>query len=218
MTLRHPNILQFLGANTMDDKPFVVMPLLPHNAREFLRGHPDKDPLFILRDIALGLEYLHGRKICHGDLKGINVLVEESGRALLCDFGLTRLKADINSRTRSNNSPAVSGSRNWMAPELLTGSLPKPSTDIYALGMTIYEVCAFSLSQTDVHGLPQLYTDQVPLHLVAYGDFVELVFKQDVRPEQPEEDEFPNFTGSIWGLAEHCWQKNPKDRPTAQQI
>ncbi|KAJ7627321.1 kinase-like domain-containing protein [Roridomyces roridus] len=201
MTLRHPNILQFLGANTLDDKPFVVMPLLSYNARQFLRLRQDWDPPLILRDISLGLEYLHARKICHGDLKGINVLVEDSGRALLCDFGLTRIKADMTSRT-TTNSPVVSGSRNWMAPELLTGALPKPPTDIYSFGMTLYE----------------LYTDEIPLMAVPYGDFIELVCRLDVRPERPDEDDCPRLTDGVWDLAEKCWKKDARARPTSRQI
>jgi serine/threonine protein kinase len=111
--------------------------------------------------MSLGLEYLHFRKICHGDLKGvsrvdsflrafisallcfvmkINVLVDESNRALLCDFGLARVRADVNSRTSRVGDTTILGSRNWMAPEVLTGSLPKMPSDIYAFGMTIYEV------------------------------------------------------------------------------
>jgi serine/threonine protein kinase len=70
----------------------------------------------------------------------INILVEECGRALLCDFGLSRIKADITSRTRAQGDTVVSGSRNWMAPELLSGSLARAPSDVYAFGMTIYEV------------------------------------------------------------------------------
>ncbi|KAJ7447795.1 kinase-like domain-containing protein, partial [Mycena galericulata] len=202
MTLRHPNIIQFLGANTLDDKPFVVMPLLPHNAREFLQSRPDWNPLQVLRDITLGLEYLHVRKISHGDLKGINVLVDNSGRALLCDFGLTRIKGDITSCTRSTQGAAVSGSRNWMAPELLTGALPKPASDIYGFGMTLYE----------------LYTDQIPLMAVFHGDFIELVVRLDVRPERPEDDECPRMNDGIGDLAEQCWKKDAKMRLTARQV
>ncbi|KAJ7114414.1 hypothetical protein C8R44DRAFT_929253 [Mycena epipterygia] len=202
LTLRHPNIIQFLGANTLDDKPFVVMPLLPHNAREFLQSRPDWNPLRILRDITLGLEYLHARKISHGDLKGINVLADNSGQALLCDFGLTRIKGDITSRTRSTQGVAVSGSRNWMAPELLTGALPKLASDIYAFGMTLYE----------------LYTDQIPLMAVSHGDFIELVVRLDVRPERPEDDECPRMNDGIWDLAEQCWKKDAKMRLTARQV
>ncbi|KAF7358835.1 Kinase-like protein [Mycena sanguinolenta] len=201
-TLRHPNILQFLGANTLDDAPFVVMPLLPCNSREFLRARPGFDPLYILRDISLGLEYLHARKICHGDLKGINVMVEPLGRALLCDFGLARIKADMTSRTRTKGDAVVSGSRNWMAPELLSGSLPRTPSDVYAFGMTLYE----------------LYTDEVPMAMVSHGDFIEVVFRLGVRPDRPDEDECPRMNDGIWGLAERCWAKDAKVRPTARQL
>ncbi|KAJ7328824.1 kinase-like domain-containing protein [Mycena albidolilacea] len=71
-TLRHPNVVQFLGANTLDDKPFIVMPYVQHNAKDFLRTRSTFDPLYILRDISLGLGYLHSRKICHGDLKAVS--------------------------------------------------------------------------------------------------------------------------------------------------
>ncbi|KAF7358833.1 Kinase-like protein [Mycena sanguinolenta] len=201
-TLRHPNILQFLGANTLDDAPFVVMPLVPCNSREFLRARSDFDPLYILCDISLGLEYLHARKISHGDLKGINVMVEPLGRALLCDFGLARIKADMTSRTRTKGDAFVPGSRNWMAPELLSGSLPRTPSDVYAFGMTLYE----------------LYTDEVPMALVPHGDFIELVFRLGVRPERPDENECPRMNDGIWGLAERCWAKDAKVRPTARQL
>ncbi|KAJ7912675.1 kinase-like domain-containing protein [Mycena leptocephala] len=202
-TLRHPNILQFLGANTLDDKPFIVMPYIPHNSREFLRLRPMFDPLYILRDICLGLEYLHSRKICHGDLKAINVLVENSGKALLCDFGLTRLKADAATRTLANvDVPQILGSRNWMAPELLTGSRYRVTSDVYAFGMTLYE----------------LYTDEIPLFSVPYADFVDLVVRHGGRPERPEPGEGRTMTDELWELAEQCWATDPHKRPTATQI
>ena len=70
----------------------------------------------------------------------VNILVEDSGRAVLCDFGLSRIKADATSRTAHTASTLIAGSRNWMAPELLAGSPPKMPSDIYAFGMTLFEV------------------------------------------------------------------------------
>ena len=70
----------------------------------------------------------------------LNVLIDASANAVLCDFGLSRMKADVTSRTVRQDGGSIVGSRNWMAPErLLGGSLKKPC-DIYALGMTLYEV------------------------------------------------------------------------------
>ena len=64
---------------------------------------------------------------------------------MLCDFGLSRIKADTASHTArsstvSSDDRGIVGSLNWMAPELLLGRMLKKPCDIYALGMTIYEV------------------------------------------------------------------------------
>ncbi|KAJ7156353.1 kinase-like domain-containing protein [Mycena filopes] len=221
-TLRHPNILQFLGANTLDDQPFMVMPYVRYNAREFLRAHPESDPLPILRDISLGLQYLHSRKICHGDLKAINVLVDSTGKALLCDFGLARLRADAASRTRTTaDASTMIGSRNWMAPELLTGGRYRVPADVYAFGMTLYEV-QLSISQPLFYLLTlffhQLYTDEVPMVSIPYGDFIDLVVWRGVRPERPEPDEGRTLSDEVWKVAAECWAANPSERPTAVQI
>ncbi|KAJ7191425.1 kinase-like domain-containing protein [Mycena pura] len=203
LTLRHPNILQFLGANTLDNHPFIVMPYVPENARQFLERRTDFDPIYILRDVSLGLEYLHSRKVCHGDLKGVNILVEASARALLCDFGLARSKADATTRSGAKDQVSImSGSRNWMAPELLMGSLPRTPSDMYAFGMTIYE----------------LYLNENPFATLAYSDYIELVVRSGVRPQRPDAHECPRFDSSLWDLAQRCWAADPKARPSAAHV
>ena len=94
-----------------------------------------------LQHVSLGLVYLHANRIIHGDIKGLNILIDEGERALLCDFGLTKIKSDINSRTESSAQMGFAlGSRNWMAPELLQGGRLKKPCDVYSFGMTMYEV------------------------------------------------------------------------------
>jgi serine/threonine protein kinase len=69
------------------------------------------------------------------------VLIDGGGKAVLCDFGLSRIKADVTSRTVARpNQNGPMGSRNWMAPELLLGGSLKKPCDLYAFGMTLYEV------------------------------------------------------------------------------
>ncbi|KAF7353978.1 Kinase-like protein [Mycena venus] len=183
--LRHPNIVQFLGANT-----------------DFLKKRPTFERLCILRDISLGLEYLHSRRICHGDLKAINVLADNSGHALLCDFGLARLRADTTARTSTVDALQIQGSRNWMAPELLNGSPPRLPSDMYAFGMVVYE----------------LYTGEIPLFSVPYADLVDLVVHRGRRPQRPDPHEGLSLPDELWQLTEQCWVADPHQRPTATQV
>ncbi|KAJ6490562.1 hypothetical protein DFH09DRAFT_373151 [Mycena vulgaris] len=89
-----------------------------------------------------------------------------------------------------------------MAPELLTGSPVRPPSDVYVFGMTIYE----------------LHTAENPMSHVAYGNFVEVVFRLGVRPRRPEPEDFPKLTDPVWSLAESCWAMDAKSRPTSQRI
>ena len=75
------------------------------------------------------------------DTLQLNVLIDSSGKAVLCDFGLSRIKADITGSTVvQSDQGGLVGSRNWMAPELLLGRSLKKPCDIYAFAMTLYEV------------------------------------------------------------------------------
>ena len=111
-----------------------------------------------IQQVSLGMVYLHSKNIVHGDLKAVlclsynllfyltnfrqqNVLIDDGGRALLCDFGLARVKADIMSRSTIVDVTTMAGSRHWMAPEQLVGeSLRNGPSDVYAFGCTSYEV------------------------------------------------------------------------------
>ncbi|KAF8716362.1 peptidyl-tyrosine autophosphorylation, partial [Rhizoctonia solani] len=92
-----------------------------------------------LHDVAEGMSHLAGQKppIAHGDLKGANVLVDQGGRACICDFGLSRFMKDFMSIDTT-----FGGTIRWMAPEQLRAetmivSLP---ADIFSWGMLSLEV------------------------------------------------------------------------------
>ena len=74
------------------------------------------------------------------------MLIDDGRNAVLCDFGLSRIKADATSRMARPEGGGVVGSRNWMAPELLVGGSLKKPCDIYAFGMTLHEVCLLPIT------------------------------------------------------------------------
>ncbi|PPR08181.1 hypothetical protein CVT24_001531 [Panaeolus cyanescens] len=197
--LHHPHILQFLGANILDNTPFIVMPLIENgNIRTYIQKHPNCDRLKFSYHISLGLVYLHSKKVLHGDLKGVNVLVDDGERALLCDFGLSRIKADVNSRS-SVQPTGPGGSFHWMAPELFQGGRPKEPCDVYSFGMTMYEI----------------YTDETPLGHLSPSQLQDTVLKYNTRPDKPDVEDAPTMTEDIWRLVTECWASQPVFRPTA---
>ncbi|KAF8887344.1 kinase-like domain-containing protein [Infundibulicybe gibba] len=202
--LRHPHVLQFLGANILDDQPFIVMPYMRNgNARDYVQEHPTANRVKILYHTSLGLVHLHSQNVVHGDLKALNVLIDDAGNALLCDFGLSRVKADATSRSMARPATSsISGSRNWMAPERILGGTLKKPVDIYAFGMTIFEI----------------FVAEVPLGHLAYTDFVDLVVGKNVRPEKPDEEDAPDLSDELWALAEACWVKAARERPDAVTV
>ncbi|KAF7982535.1 hypothetical protein HWV62_28162 [Athelia sp. TMB] len=213
---------EFLGANVLDEKPFIVMPYLANgNARDYLVTHPECDRLKLLHGISLGLVHLHSQQIVHGDLKAVNVLIDHGGMAVLCDFGLSRVKADATSRTaRPSDIASIVGSRNWMSPErILGGSLKKPS-DVYAFGMTLFEVTLRTNFFPFADSLFKVFAGEIPLGHINYDEFMELVVERNVRPERPEGEELEEIglSDAVWDLAVDCWQKSENERPTANSI
>lgn len=88
---------------------------------------------------ALAIAYLHKSGVIHGDIKGDNILVSREHSALLSDFGLARLEGLPTSEGRKGK-----GSVPWQSPEILNGQSKSYESDMYAFGMTIYEVREFS--------------------------------------------------------------------------
>lgn len=142
-TLNHPNLLHAYHFDVVDNRPFLVMPYCPGSA-EFLIGCTDESIIWrFIRDVASGLEYLHGKNILHRDIKPDNILSDSDGNFLITDFGVsTKMKSTLRrNSTRMMSSSDISGTVGYMAPELFTKTPDAvKATDIWAFGATLYEI------------------------------------------------------------------------------
>lgn len=113
-----------------------------------------------IHDIASGMDYLHENGVVHGDLKSLNILVSDSERACLADFGLSYVidVSGLRGQPFSSNH-AEGGTAGFEAPELIDPdnefSRRTKESDVYAFGMVCYEVIFFISSEvrTSTHTL-----------------------------------------------------------------
>ena len=142
--LRHPNIVQIFDFDIKDDLYYMVMELLEGDTlKAFLNSYrirgefiPLEEIVRILTDILEGLAYAHDEGIVHRDIKPANILLTRRGQAVLTDFGI----AQILGGTKYTVSGAIMGTLHYMAPEQgLEGHCDQRS-DIYSLGIVLYEM------------------------------------------------------------------------------
>ncbi len=147
-SLNHPHICTIHEVGDEDGVPFIAMELV---AGETLQAIARRGPLTAERVCRLGrqladaLEHAHAHGIVHRDFKSANVIVTPDGRAKVLDFGIARRAlAPASDATRTETmadaSGTVSGTLAYLAPELLQGHPAGVQSDIWALGVVIYEM------------------------------------------------------------------------------
>ncbi len=140
--LRHPSLVCALSGIELDaGQAFYAMEYVAgRDLAKLLREHPDGlDParaVAIALEVLEALAYAHGEGVVHRDVKPSNILLEEGGRARLADFGLARL-AGLGSLTRTGT---LLGTPEYMSPEQADGLEPDARSDIYALGIVLFEM------------------------------------------------------------------------------
>lgn len=154
-SLHHPNILQFIGILHKEGKVLVLITEYADGGtlRKTIKNTEKLFPWYlrisIARDIAAGMNYLHGQGIIHRDLTSKNVLLRKDLTALVADFGLARMfppleKKDSNrSNGRSRGARrrmTVVGTPYWMAPEMLRGEVYDEKVDIFSYGIVVCEM------------------------------------------------------------------------------
>lgn len=142
--LTHPNIQQLYSLAAVNHAEFLVLEYIPgRNLRDFLRDHGPFDyaeAVSLSLQLAHALAYAHENQVAHRDLKPENVIVAEDGTAKVMDFGI----ASMQGARRVTWGPLSSqvGTPDYMAPEQIQGGRGDSRTDIYALGMILYEMIA----------------------------------------------------------------------------
>jgi len=194
-TTSHPCLLKFIGAT--DTHPFCIVTewmgggTLYNEIHEGKKLNPTQKTIAAY-DIARGMQYLHSRHILHRDLKSLNVLFDNEGRAKICDFGFSRHMADNDMMTQNVGTP------HWMAPELLisTGNYSY-KVDVYSYGIVLWEIVS---GNAPFKGLD-------PTQIVAQ------VLTYNLRPSIPESVNLP-----LKSLITRCWDRIPDRRPSFDEI
>jgi eukaryotic-like serine/threonine-protein kinase len=138
--LSHPNIVPIYDVGEHDGIPYIVMELVEgDNLKERIRQAAplsDAEIRAVGATLASTLDYAHRKGLIHRDVKPQNVLLGEDGRPRLTDFGIAQAMAS-SGLTRTG---AVMGSVHYIAPELVRGRTALPQSDIYSLGVVLYEM------------------------------------------------------------------------------
>uniref|UniRef100_H3GVN1 Protein kinase domain-containing protein n=1 Tax=Phytophthora ramorum TaxID=164328 RepID=H3GVN1_PHYRM len=137
----HPNVIKLLGASHISTPPFVVCEeAINGDLRSFLtRSDSNKRQMWtLLYQAALGLNYIHKKRVVHGDLKLNNILVGADGQAKLSDFGLSTVRTSAILSETVGEMPYTFGALRWRAPECLKKA-PTFASDVYSFAMCIIE-------------------------------------------------------------------------------
>jgi hypothetical protein len=136
--LNHPNIVTIFDVGEHDGMAYIAMELLDgQSLQEVLRGErlPFHDTAELAAQVADALDLAQQYKIVHRDVKPANIMVGSNGRAKLTDFGVARI--DSSSMTQTG---AALGSPKYMSPEQVLGQPTDPRSDIFSLGVVLYEM------------------------------------------------------------------------------
>jgi serine/threonine protein kinase len=145
--LNHPNIAQVYDFDKEGDTDFIVMEFVPGEslARKLHNGPLAKEELFAMaRQMLGGLGAAHAQGIVHRDLKPANLQITPDGRVKILDFGLAQFVRDedfnIGTAPTKTHVEGISGTLAYMSPEQLLGEEVDARTDIWSMGVVLYEM------------------------------------------------------------------------------
>ncbi|MBI5210830.1 MAG: protein kinase [Elusimicrobia bacterium] len=139
--LNHPNIVQIHAVGEQDGRHYLAMEYVKgKSVKDFIRENDRVQPrpaLELVRQAALGLAEAHGKGIVHRDIKPRNILINESGLVKVLDFGLAKV---AQASTGITATGATLGTPMYMSPEQIKGEQVDGRSDIFSLGIMLYEL------------------------------------------------------------------------------
>ena len=198
--LRHPNIVQFIGACTQPPDLCIITQYVPRGSLFKLLHRSNagsqldhKRKLRMALDVARGMNYLHSCKppIIHRDLKSPNLLVEMDLTIKVCDFGLSRIRCSTMLSAKSQ-----AGTPEWTAPEVLRGGVCSEASDVYSFGVILWEIFTGE----------EPWSDRTGMQVVGAVGF------SGERLLVPE-----SIGGALKGLIQSCFDE-PEKRPSFREI
>ncbi|KNA17127.1 hypothetical protein SOVF_082820 [Spinacia oleracea] len=204
--IRHPNVVQFLGAVTQHTPMMIVTEFLPKgDLCEFLHSKGALKPKTVVRyalDIARGMSYLHEIKplpVIHCDLEPSNILRDGSGHLKVADFGVSKMLKVSKRIERDRPVSNEETSCRYMAPELFQNEDYDTKVDVFSFALILQEM---------IEGCPPFASKEDKDAQKAYGENERPPFKASGK----------SYPHRLRELIEECWSKDPTKRPTFRDI
>ena len=191
--LSHPNIVDIYDVGDDDNIHYIVMEYVKgHTLKQLIKKRgplPTRETIWIMKQLTSALMEAHKNGLIHRDIKSQNILIKDDGTVKLADFGI----AILNNAIQLTSKDSVLGSVHYLAPELVKGEKSSMKSDIYSLGIVMYE----------------LLRGDVPFK----GDNPAQIALKHMKQEIPNVMEYnPQIPQSVANIITKACAKDPKDR------
>jgi hypothetical protein len=197
-TLNHPNIVRILERGDVGRVPYFTMELLPgETLQAFIAREgpvPPRTAVAIAVQVAEALDFAHSKGVVHRDLKPSNVMLLPDGTVKVMDFGIARARRFEGMTATA----AFLGTPNYVAPEMIDGRGTEPRSDLYGLGLILFE----------------LLTGRTPFS----GDSPFAILKKHCTEEPPPPSRLqPGVPAALEAIVLQLLRKDPAERPASAE-
>lgn len=200
--LSHPNIVQVYNTAITNSTKYIIMEYVEGITLKKHIDHrgalPEREVLYYATQILSALEYIHSKGIVHCDIKPQNIILLQNGSIKVADFGIARLDAMLD-RSKEKSDVAL-GTVYYVSPEQAQGKAPRAESDLYSLGVMLYEAM----------------TDRLPFY---HENATEVAKMQISKEPTPPSVYRHDISVGLEQIILRAMEKNPKKRyATAQEM